>query len=96
MKELSIPIDPAGRIVLPKRVREELAVRPGDTFKVSISGSAVVLTPEKTTAGFVRKGRALVFCAPGHETVSTEEINEILDATREERIASALKATRRS
>ena len=96
MKELTVPIDPAGRIVLPKRVREELAVKPGDTFKVSISGSTVVLTPQKTTAGFVRKGKALVFCAPGHQAVSTEDVNDILESTRAEQMAGQLKSARRS
>lgn len=96
MKEMTVPIDPAGRIVLPKRVRQELAVKAGDTFKVSISGSAVVLTPARTTAGFVRKGKALVFCAPGRKTVSTEEINQILEATRTEHIDNQLKGLRRS
>lgn len=96
MKDLSVPIDPAGRIVLPKKVREELAVKAGDTFKVSISGSTVVLTPLKATAGFVRKGKALVFCVPGRKTVSTEEINEILESTREEHLHRQLKGVRRS
>src|SRR5271169_3198716 len=61
MKNLMLPIDQAGRIVLPKHVRQELAVKPGDTFKVSIHGSAVTLTPNKAAGGFLRKGKALVF-----------------------------------
>jgi AbrB family looped-hinge helix DNA binding protein len=84
MKDLLVPIDPAGRIVLPKKVREDLAIKAGDAFKVSIQGAAVTLTPERETAGFVRKGKALVLSTPGSATLSTEAVNELLEACREE------------
>jgi len=60
MKHDVVPIDQAGRIVLPKRVRQELAIQSGDTFTVAISGMAVTLTPNKAGSGFARQGRALV------------------------------------
>ena len=69
MKELLVSIDPAGRIVLPKKVREDLAIKAGDVFRVSVQGAAVTLTPEKETAGFIRKGKALVFATPGSATL---------------------------
>ena len=59
-----VPIDQAGRIVLPKNVRQELAIKPGDVFKVAIAGAAVTLTPSREKAGLVRKGKALVFSPP--------------------------------
>ena len=43
MKELRVPIDPAGRIVLPKEVREELALKAVDVFTVLVHGSDQVL-----------------------------------------------------
>ena len=87
MKDLLVPIDPAGRIVLPKKVRQDLAIKAGDMFKVSIQGATVTLTPEKEAAGFIRKGKALVLSTPGGETLSTEQVNEILEACREEAMA---------
>jgi AbrB family looped-hinge helix DNA binding protein len=40
--------------VLPKEIRQELAIKPGDTFKVSIKGGAVTLTPNKLKPSFFR------------------------------------------
>jgi len=85
MKESRVPIDPAGRIVLPKDVRQELAIKPGDTFKVSIHGSSITLTPNKETVGFVRKGQALVFSTSGEETLSQEIVSRIVEESRDER-----------
>jgi AbrB family looped-hinge helix DNA binding protein len=87
MKDTLVPIDQAGRIVLPKRVRQELAIKPGDTFKVSVQGVAVTLTPNKESTGFVRKGKALVFSTAGEATLSEETVNEILESGRGERDA---------
>ncbi|MGA2175819.1 MAG: AbrB/MazE/SpoVT family DNA-binding domain-containing protein [Verrucomicrobiota bacterium] len=84
MKHDLVPIDQAGRIVLPKNVRQELAIKPGDTFKVSIEGVAVTLTPSKESAGFVRKGKALVFSTVGDERLSAETAREILETGRAE------------
>ncbi len=56
MKEL-VPIDQAGRIVLPKAFRQELAIKAGDLLEVSVHGSSVTLVPKKEAAALVRKGR---------------------------------------
>lgn len=82
MKELTVPIDQAGRIVLPKDVRQELAIKPGDKFKVSIQGSMVTLTPDHETSGFVRKGKALVFGTGGDEKLTNDMVNGLLEQDR--------------
>jgi len=84
MKDMLIPMDPAGRIVLPKNVREDLGVKSGDLFKVSVHGTSVTLTPGKQTSGFVRKGKALVFSTRGAEVLSLETVNAALEEGREE------------
>ena len=84
MKDVLVPIDQAGRIVLPKIVRQELAIKPGDVFKVSVAGTEVTLTPNKEAAGFVRQGKALVFCTRGAETLRQETVDKLIDLTREE------------
>jgi AbrB family looped-hinge helix DNA binding protein len=91
MKDMLIPIDQAGRIVLPKHVRQELAIKPGDTFKVSVEGMAVTLTPNKESTGFVRKGKALVFSTVGGETLSEETVQKVLESGRAERDARNVK-----
>lgn len=82
MKDMLVPIDRAGRTVLPRAARQELAIKPGDTFKVSIHGTAVTLTPNKEATGFVRRGKALLFCVGGHEPLRQETVNELLDLSR--------------
>ena len=99
MKESGVPIDQAGRIVLPKDVRQELAIKPGDTFKVSIHGSSVTLTPNQDTVGFVRKGQALVFSTAGEDTLSQETVSRIVEESRDERheqSSAGLREPRRS
>jgi AbrB family looped-hinge helix DNA binding protein len=86
MNKMTVPIDQAGRIVLPKDVREELAIKPGDTLKLSIHGSSVTLTPNKGATGFVRKGHALVFSTEDAGTLlSQEAVNAILSDSHDER-----------
>jgi AbrB family looped-hinge helix DNA binding protein len=83
MKDLLVPIDQAGRIVIPKHVRQELAIKPGDLFKVAVRGAEVTLIPKRETAGFIRKGKALIFRTGGAETLATETVNQLLDTSRE-------------
>ena len=90
-----VPIDPAGRIVIPKDIREELAIKPGDTFKLSIQGSSVTLTPTRESNGFIRKGKALVFSTTGGETITEEHVAEALQAAWAERHEQSLAGLRR-
>lgn len=85
MKDVLVPIDQAGRIVLPKNVRDELAIRPGDTLKLGVSGSTVTLTPNRAKSGLVRKGKALIFSTAGGEVLTNEMVDSILERGREER-----------
>lgn len=98
MKDITVPVDLAGRIVLPKPVREHLALKPGDRLKVSIQGAGLTLTPAKQTAGFVRKGRALVFSSGDDAMLAARTIEEIIEANRLEsfaRIATPLTQRRK-
>lgn len=98
MRNNVVPIDQAGRIVLPKNVREDLAINPGDTFTVSIEGLSVRLTVNKESTGFVRKGKALVFSTPGQESLSEESVRQILESGRAERdsfVVAGLKGRKR-
>jgi AbrB family looped-hinge helix DNA binding protein len=89
-----VPIDSAGRIVLPKGLRQELAIKPGDRFKVSIQGSSVTLTPHKErVSGFVRKGKALVFTCAEDKTLADSEVSSILTDSRLERSELRFRAS---
>ena len=85
MKQTTVPIDHAGRIVLPKYIRQELAIKAGDTFRLAVHGETVTLTPNKAGGAFVRKGKALVFVTEGEAALSAEKVQEILQSSRAER-----------
>jgi AbrB family looped-hinge helix DNA binding protein len=90
MKEVSVPIDQAGRVVLPKEVRRELAIKPGEMLRVSIRGASVTLTPDRQARGLIRKGKALVFSAGGGEVLSDETVGRIVAELREARQAESI------
>jgi AbrB family looped-hinge helix DNA binding protein len=82
MNELRIPIDKAGRVVLPKHVRDELAIKPGDQLKISIHGNVVTLRPTNDESGFIKRGRALVFSCEGADLLDNETVETIRAAER--------------
>lgn len=86
MINVLVPIDRAGRIVLPKGVRQELGIQSGDVFKVSVLGNVVTLMPEKARSGFVRKGKALVFSAQNGTVLDQATVNSLIEASREESV----------
>jgi AbrB family looped-hinge helix DNA binding protein len=93
MKDVMVPIDQAGRIVLPKDIRQELAIKPGDTLLVAINGSSVMLTPKKESSGFVRKGKALVFTNSGDDLLTNEDVGRILEESREGSFFRTIEST---
>lgn len=89
MKKVTVPIDQAGRVVLPKGVRRELAIKPGEMLRVSVEGGSVTLTPDREARGLVRKGKALVFSGGGGEVLSDETVCQLVDDIREVRHTEA-------
>jgi AbrB family looped-hinge helix DNA binding protein len=77
MNDILVPIDKAGRVVLPKQVREELAINPGDLLKISIHGSEVTLSPTREASGFIRRGHALVFSAGKADFLDNETVETV-------------------
>ncbi|HTV43272.1 MAG TPA: AbrB/MazE/SpoVT family DNA-binding domain-containing protein [Candidatus Sulfotelmatobacter sp.] len=77
MNDILVPIDKAGRVVLPKQVREELAINPGDLLKISIHGSEVTLRPTREASGFIRRGHALVFSAAEGDFLDNETVESV-------------------
>lgn len=51
----TINIDKAGRLVLPKPLREELQVSAGDSLEFELSGDAVVLRPARPNRRMYQK-----------------------------------------
>jgi AbrB family looped-hinge helix DNA binding protein len=78
-----LTLDKAGRIVLPKPVRDELQLRAGDTLELESSGEEITLRPARGNAQLHKKRGVWVFRAG--EPLTTEMVETAVRDTREER-----------
>lgn len=79
-------IDKAGRVVIPKAIRERAGLRPGMELTVRVENGVVELEPEGPEAGIVyHDGLPYLGSAAGTPPVSQDEINEWIRILREER-----------
>ena len=79
----TLTIDKAGRIVLPKPVREELQLSPGDSLEVDSSEERVILRPVRGHGRMYKKQGVWVF--DSGEPLDTDVVNRTLRQVREER-----------
>ena len=54
-------IDRAGRVVIPKPLREELRLEPGDSLEMESSGEQITLRPVRGTGPLTREHGVWVF-----------------------------------
>lgn len=87
MKSELIQIDRAGRVVLPKPLRERFNLVPGDKLRLSVEGNCFRLEPTDTGGRLTRKGSVLVFTGGFAEAITTAKVNEMIEEERENRIA---------
>jgi AbrB family looped-hinge helix DNA binding protein len=78
-----LTIDRAGRVVIPKAVREELRLEPGDSLEMESAGEAITLRPVRGTGPLVKENGVWVFHAGKPLSASTTD--EIQRQLREER-----------
>jgi AbrB family looped-hinge helix DNA binding protein len=84
----TVEIDKAGRIVVPKKLRDALNLIPGTRLKVILAGERLMLTPSYSEAQLIiENGTPLIFPAdPGSAPVLTNEaVNELVAQGRQER-----------
>lgn len=73
-------IDAAGRIVVPKALRDALGLAPGTTLDISSYGAGLTIVPRSRTAHLVQEAGRLV--ADSDQIVSDEEVFGLMDAGR--------------
>ena len=73
-------VDQVGRIVLPKRLRDQLGLAPGSTVDVSLYGDGLHVSPGGRTAQLERRGGKLV--AVAHTPVSDDDVFGLIDSIR--------------
>jgi AbrB family looped-hinge helix DNA binding protein len=80
-----LTIDKAGRIVLPKPLRDALRLEAGDTLEVESSGERITLRPLRGNAQLHKEQGVWVFRAGEPLTQST--VDKTVQQVREEREA---------
>lgn len=83
-----LTIDKAGRVVLPKPLREELDLAPGDVLEAESSGQKIVLRPIRVMAP-LQKERGVWVYRTGQKLPATV-INHTIRQVREERDRAAI------
>jgi AbrB family looped-hinge helix DNA binding protein len=83
-----IEIDKAGRIVVPKKLRDALHLTPGTRLKAVLSGECLMLTPSTPEAQLIiENGAPLIFPADRDSAhlLTNEAVNELIAQGRLER-----------
>ena len=78
-----LTIDRGGRIVIPKPVREELKLEPGDSLELESAGDQITLRPVRGTAPLKKEHGIWVFRSG--QSLSASSADEMLQRIREER-----------
>jgi AbrB family looped-hinge helix DNA binding protein len=79
----TLTVDKAGRVVLPKPVRDEMQLRAGDSLELESSEDRIVLRPRRGGVGLHKKQGIWVFGTG--EPISAEATDETLRQMRRER-----------
>jgi AbrB family looped-hinge helix DNA binding protein len=92
MKNETIQMDNAGRVVIPKPLRQQFNLLPGDKLHLSVEGNGIRLEPQNAGGELARKGSVLVFTGACAEPVTTAKVNELIARDREGRaVAGTVK-----
>ena len=94
MKGETIQIDKAGRVVLPKPLRDQFNLLPGDKLRLSVEGNGFKLEPAEAAGKLVKEGSVLVFRGSFAESITTGKVAELIEQEREQRIQAATGKSR--
>ncbi len=76
-------IDKAGRVVIPRALRERIGLAEGGEVEVHVDGAALLIEPV-AGADLRRRGRLLVIPAKGIR-IDEQPVREMIDADRDDR-----------
>ena len=82
-----LTIDAAGRVTLPKSLRQQLQLEPGDTLRLESEGDQITLQPVRAAAT-IRKEDGIWVYRSGQS--ATSSIRKLIEESREERDFRAL------
>ncbi len=81
--ELTVTIDKAGRVVIPKEMRDELRLRAGDTLAIKCEAERLTLQP--VHAGTPLRKERGIWVFHGGEPLSVDQANQLVRDVREQR-----------
>jgi AbrB family looped-hinge helix DNA binding protein len=84
----TLTLDKAGRVVLPKPVRDEMQLRAGDSLELESSEDRIILRPRRGGVGLHQKQGVWVFSTG--QPISAEAMNATLRQIRRERELSLI------
>lgn len=79
----TVKLDKAGRVVIPKPLREELRLAPGDSLSLESEGDRVTLRPVRTASALRKEHGVWVF--RGGRKIPASETDRALEKLRRER-----------
>jgi AbrB family looped-hinge helix DNA binding protein len=77
-----VTLDKAGRVVLPKPLRDQMQLGPGDTLQLERDGERITLRPVRPTAPLKKECGIWVYQGESTDT----SIPEMLDRERDKRL----------
>jgi AbrB family looped-hinge helix DNA binding protein len=77
-----VSVDKAGRVILPKPLRDKLQLHPGDDLAIEADEHVITLRPIRQKAPLRKKRGIWVY----HGEPSNDSIDDIIDRDREARI----------
>ena len=86
MKQIAISIDQAGRVVLPKSLRESYNLKPGDKLEVHLGDDYIILKPEHQQPGLVLEDGVWI-----HKGAALRPLANIIEEFRNERLTKLIK-----
>jgi AbrB family looped-hinge helix DNA binding protein len=79
-------IDRAGRVVIPKRIRDAAGLKEGTNLRIDYRDGKIEIEPKILRSKLVRRGSVTVISIPGAPKMSVEETNEWIRKARDREI----------
>jgi len=80
----TVTLDKAGRVVIPKTLRDELHLEAGDSLELVSEGDRMTLRPVRTGSALRKEHGVWVFRRDG-TTISAETTTQVLESVRNAR-----------
>jgi AbrB family looped-hinge helix DNA binding protein len=86
MHAMKVAIDSAGRLVIPKEIRRESNLKPGDMLEIRCRDGRIEIEPAPLPVRLVREGRLLVAVpVRSRGRLTREAVEAVREALRQDR-----------